>query len=45
MLLGADARAGDTDKLRDLLGLAHPQLEVEVHAGDQPLYPYLIGVE
>jgi uncharacterized protein len=45
VLLGADARAGDTDKLRDLLGLAHPQLEVEVHAGDQPLYPYLIGVE
>ena len=45
MLLGADARPGDTDRLRDHLGLAHPQVEVEVHAGDQPLYPYLIGVE
>jgi dihydroxyacetone kinase-like predicted kinase len=25
--------------------LAHPNVEVEVHEGDQPLYPYLIGVE
>jgi len=24
---------------------AHPHVEVEVHRGDQPLYPYLIGVE
>jgi uncharacterized protein len=45
VLLGADARPGDTDRLREHLGLAHPQVEVEVHAGDQPLYPYLIGVE
>jgi uncharacterized protein len=45
VLLGADARPGETDRLRDHLGLAHPQVEVEVHAGDQPLYPYLIGVE
>jgi uncharacterized protein len=45
VLLGADARLGDTDRLRDRLGLAHPNVEVEVHEGDQPLYPYLIGVE
>jgi dihydroxyacetone kinase-like predicted kinase len=45
VLLGADARHGDTDRLRDRLGLAHPNVEVEVHEGDQPLYPYLIGVE
>jgi uncharacterized protein len=45
VLLGADARPGDTDRLREHLGLAHPHVEVEVHAGDQPLYPYLIGVE
>ena len=24
---------------------AHPHVEVELHHGDQPLYPYLIGVE
>ncbi len=45
VLLGADVYRGDTDRLRDQLGLAHPNVEVEVHEGDQPLYPYLIGVE
>jgi len=45
VLLGAEARGGDTSRLREHLGLEHPHVEVEVHAGDQPLYPYLIGVE
>jgi DAK2 domain fusion protein YloV len=45
VLLGADARAAETNRLREHLGLEHPNVEVEVHEGDQPLYPYLIGVE
>jgi dihydroxyacetone kinase-like predicted kinase len=45
VLLGADARASDATKLREHLGLEHPHVEVEVHEGDQPLYPFLIGVE
>ena len=45
VLVGADARPGDTDRLRDRVGLACPHVELEVHEGDQPLYPYLIGVE
>jgi DAK2 domain fusion protein YloV len=45
VLVGADARGADTERLRDQLGLARPDLELEVHEGDQPLYPYLIGVE
>ncbi len=45
VLLGADARAGDANTLRDHLGLEHPHVEVEVHEGGQPLYPFLIGVE
>jgi dihydroxyacetone kinase-like predicted kinase len=45
VLLGGQARAGDTARLREHLGLEHPHVEVEVHEGDQPLYPYLIGVE
>ncbi len=45
VLVGADARGADTDRLRDQLGLARPDLELEVHEGQQPLYPYLIGVE
>jgi uncharacterized protein len=27
------------------LGDVHPGVEVEVHHGGQPLYPYLIGIE
>jgi DAK2 domain fusion protein YloV len=45
VLLGADARPPDTTRLGEHLGLEHPHVEVEVHEGDQPLYPYLIGVE
>jgi DAK2 domain fusion protein YloV len=45
VLLGADVRGGDATRLREHLGLEHPHVEVEVHEGDQPLYPYLIGVE
>ncbi len=45
VLLGSDARPADTAKLREHLGLEHGHVEVEVHEGDQPLYPYLIGVE
>lgn len=45
VLVGADARGADTDRLRDRLGLAFPNVELEVHEGNQPLYPYLLGVE
>jgi dihydroxyacetone kinase-like predicted kinase len=45
VLLGAEARHNDASRLREHLGLQHPHVEVEVHEGDQPLYPYLIGVE
>jgi hypothetical protein len=45
VLLGSDALLADTAKLREHLGLEHGHVEVEVHEGDQPLYPYLVGVE
>ncbi len=45
VLVGADAVTTDTARLEEHLALAHPQLEVEVHEGNQPLYPYLVGVE
>jgi uncharacterized protein len=45
VLLGSDARPADIARLREHLGLEHGHVEVEVHEGDQPLYPYLIGVE
>jgi DAK2 domain fusion protein YloV len=45
VLVGADAGPGEMDRLRDHVGVARPNVELEVHEGDQPLYPYLIGVE
>ncbi|HKH25771.1 MAG TPA: DAK2 domain-containing protein [Acidimicrobiia bacterium] len=45
VLVGADAATTDTARLEEHLALGHPQLEVEVHEGNQPLYPYLVGVE
>jgi DAK2 domain fusion protein YloV len=45
VLVGADTRPSDTRYLEEHLALQHPHVEVEVHEGGQPLYPYLIGVE
>ena len=45
VLLGTDARPADVTKLREYIGLEHSGLEMEVHEGNQPLYPFLIGVE
>jgi hypothetical protein len=45
IIAGADAQADDTARIGEHVALAHPDVEVELHHGDQPLYPYLIGVE
>lgn len=45
VLVGEGATAGDTVRLRAHLATAHPEVEVEVHDGGQPLYAFLVGVE
>ena len=45
IIVGEGADADDTARLGEHVADAHPHVEVEVHRGDQPLYPYLIGVE
>ena len=45
VLVGADARTAETQRVREHIAFAHPHVELEVHDGGQPLYPYLIGVE
>jgi fatty acid kinase len=45
VLVGAEAVASETARFEEHVALAYPQLEVEVHEGNQPLYPYLVGVE
>ena len=45
IVTGSDATAKHTDALVTWLDEQRPEVEVEVHRGGQPLYPYLFGVE
>ena len=45
IVCGSDARPDETQRLREQIALAHPEMEVELQDGGQPLYPYLLGVE
>jgi DAK2 domain fusion protein YloV len=45
IITGADAEPARTAELVAWLADAHADVQVEVHAGGQPLYPYLFGVE
>jgi fatty acid kinase len=45
MITGSDADPATTASLQAWLGDEHRDVQVEVHAGGQPLYPYLFGVE
>ena len=42
---GSDATAAHTELVHEWLGQPRPDVQVEVHRGGQPLYPYLFGVE
>jgi uncharacterized protein len=45
IITGSDAAVGHTDALLAWLVEHRPEVQVEVHRGGQPLYPYLFGVE
>jgi uncharacterized protein len=45
VLSGADAMEDDVERLREALAGAFDGLEVEVHRGDQPGFPFLLGLE
>ena len=45
VITGADADADVTAELVSWMADRFPDIEVEVHDGGQPLYPYLVGVE
>jgi hypothetical protein len=45
IVTGADAQESETARIAEHLALAHPDVEIEMHEGEQPLYPYLVGVE
>jgi dihydroxyacetone kinase-like predicted kinase len=45
IVTGSDATVAQTDQITAWVGEHHPDVDIEVHAGGQPLYPYLFGVE
>jgi len=45
LIVGDDATSEATNALHSWLKENRPGLEVELHEGGQPLYPYLLGVE
>ncbi len=45
IIAGEGAHAADTRRITEWIEEHHPQLTAEVHAGGQPLYPYLLSVE
>ena len=45
VITGADADPSTTAAITGWLADEHADVQVEVHAGGQPLYPYLFGVE
>jgi DAK2 domain fusion protein YloV len=45
LLAGQDLSDEDLASLSERLGAAHPQLEIETHRGEQPLYPLIMSVE
>ena len=45
VIAGADATGEMTGELSAWMADNHPGIVVEIHAGGQPLYPYLFGVE
>jgi uncharacterized protein len=45
IITGQQAQAVDTAEIQAWVTDARPEVQVEVHPGGQPLYPYLFGVE
>ena len=45
IVTGLDAGRAETDALESWLRDHQPQVQVEIHRGGQPLYPFLFGVE
>jgi DAK2 domain fusion protein YloV len=45
VLIGSEAPAHETERIRRHVEFAFPHVEIEFHDGGQPLYPYLVGVE
>nr|WP_241864992.1 DAK2 domain-containing protein [Lacticaseibacillus kribbianus] len=45
LIIGADGSEAEATAIAESITSANPDVEVEIHQGDQPVYPYLVSVE
>ncbi len=45
ILLGEDGNMDEANEISDEISREFPEVEVEIHEGQQPVYPYLLSVE
>ena len=45
LIEGEGSGAADTRSITEWLGEHRPNVDIEVHQGGQPLYPYLFSIE
>lgn len=45
IIIGEEGKEEQANKLAEQLTEKHPDLEIEIHKGDQPVYPYLFSAE
>lgn len=45
IIYGKDAKKADAEKLESTVQALDDELEIEVHEGDQPVYPFIVSVE
>jgi DAK2 domain fusion protein YloV len=45
ILSGEDAKEDDIEELESFIREMYPEVEIELHPGGQPLYPYIFSVE
>ena len=43
--IGEEGKKANADKIAKELEKKYPEIEVEIHEGKQPVYPYLFSVE
>lgn len=45
IIYGADTKKSEAEKLADTIQGLDDELEIEIHEGDQPVYPFIVSVE
>lgn len=45
IIVGEEGTQAEAEKISEAIEVSYPDLEVEIHEGKQPVYPYLLSAE